>query len=125
MNNTVFQVGDELIVEKGREGMVNGRFWENTKKYWARGTNSKSRTTERRGTHKVFKSKQREILKAEKAKIKNNMNELIKAFEKMKIKNNNNSENNGKMEEETKGGARRTRRRKIVKKHGKTRGHRK
>lgn len=80
MSNSVFQVGDELIVEKGREGMVNGSQWTNTKKYWARGTNSKSRTTATRGTHKVFKSRAKEIKKAqikqEKERLKAEMNIL-------------------------------------------------
>ena len=80
MNNSVFQVDDELIVEKGREGMVNGSQWTNTGKYWARGTNSKSRTTATRGTHKVFKSRAKEIrraqLKQQKEMLKAEMNSL-------------------------------------------------
>lgn len=80
MNNSVFQVGDELIVEKGKEGMVNGSQWANTGKYWARGTNSKSRTTAARGTHKVFKSRAKEIrramLKQQKEMLKAEMNSL-------------------------------------------------
>ncbi len=80
MNNSTFQVGDELIVEKGREGMVNGSQWTNTGKYWARGTNSKSRTSSARGTHKVFKSRAKEIkkaqLKQQKEKLKAEMNSM-------------------------------------------------
>lgn len=76
MSNAVFQVNDELIVEKGREGMVNGRYWANTGKYWARGTNSKSRTSASRGTHKVFKSKAPELAKDEKKRMKEEVNAL-------------------------------------------------
>jgi len=76
MNNSVFQVNDELIVEKGRAGMVNGRHWANTGKYWARGTNAKSRTSASRGTHKVFKSRAPELAKAEKERMKAEVNAL-------------------------------------------------
>ena len=76
MSNQVFQVGDELIVEKGKEGMVNGRYWANTGKYWARGTNASSRTSASRGTHKVFKSKAPELAKAEKVRMKGEVNAL-------------------------------------------------
>ena len=80
MNNSVFQVNDELIVEKGREGMVNGRLWENTGRFWTRGTNTKSRTSASRGTHKVFRSRAKEIRRAElaaaRAAIKQQMNLL-------------------------------------------------
>lgn len=80
MNNSVFQLGDELIVEKGREGMVNGAHWQNTGKYWARGTNYKSRTSSTRGTHKVFKSRAKEIrklqLKEAQPKLKAEINSI-------------------------------------------------
>jgi hypothetical protein len=76
MSNSVFQVNDELIVEKDRAGMVNGRYWANTGRYWARGTNAKSRTTERRGTHKVFKSRAPELARGEKERMKAEVNAL-------------------------------------------------
>ena len=76
MSNAVFQVDDELIVEKGREGMVNARYWANTGRFWARGTNSKSRTSSSRGTHRVFKSKAPELAKAEKARLAAEVNAL-------------------------------------------------
>ena len=80
MNNSVFQVGDELIIEKGREGIVNDAQWANTGKYWARGTNSKSRTSATRGTHKVFKSRAKQIRRAElaaqRASVKRHINEI-------------------------------------------------
>jgi hypothetical protein len=76
MNNSAFQVNDELIVEKGREGMVNARYWANTGRFWARGTNTKSRTSASRGTHKVFKSKAPELAKAEKGRMKGEVNAL-------------------------------------------------
>jgi hypothetical protein len=68
MNNNVIPVNDELLVIKGKEGLVNISQWQNTGKYWARGTNTKSRTTLTRGTHKVFKSRAKEIRKAHLAK---------------------------------------------------------
>jgi hypothetical protein len=80
MNNSVFQLGDELVVEKGREGMVNGSYWQDTGRYWARGTNYKSRTSSTRGTHKVFKSRAKEIrksqLKEQKPKLKAEINTI-------------------------------------------------
>jgi hypothetical protein len=76
MSNAAFQVDDELIVEKGREGMVNARYWANTGRFWARGTNAKSRTSSSRGTHRVFKSKAPELAKAEKARLAAEVNAL-------------------------------------------------
>jgi len=80
MNNNAIPVNDELLVIKGKEGLVNMSQWQNTGKYWARGTNTKSRTTSARGTHKVFKSKAKEIrkaqLKQQKEMLKAEMNSL-------------------------------------------------
>lgn len=78
--NSNFEVSDERFVKKGREGIVNGSQWKNTGKYWMKGTNSKSRTTSSRGTHKVFKSRANEIKKAhskeQKEKLKAEINTL-------------------------------------------------
>lgn len=90
MNNSAFHVGDELIVDKTRAnilGSINASQWANTGKYWARGTNSKSRTTAARGTHKVFKSRAKEIrrleLAAAKASAKQQLNVLGSQLNKM------------------------------------------
>jgi hypothetical protein len=74
-NNSNFIKGDERFVKKGREGNVNGSQWRNTKQYWARGTNSKSRTSSGRGTHKVFKSRANEIKKAHSKEQKEKLKE--------------------------------------------------
>lgn len=99
MNNSVFQVGDELIVEKGKEGMVNRSQWNNTGKYWTRGSNTKSRTTERRGTHKVFKSRAKQIRRAElaaqRASVKQRVNEISAQISAMALGARGSSPNGG------------------------------
>lgn len=76
MSSNDFYVNDERIVHRDRVGAVNGRHWANTGKYWAVGTNVKSRTSASRGTHKVFKSRAPELAKAEKERMKAEVNAL-------------------------------------------------
>jgi hypothetical protein len=86
------QDGEELFVVKGKEDTVNGSQWQNTGQYWAvplnaKGnprpptpSNYKTRTSSSRGTHRVFKSRAKEIKKAQlaaaKVAIKQQMNLL-------------------------------------------------
>ena len=76
MSTNDFYINDERIVHRDRVGAVNGRHWANTGKYWALGTNVKSRTSASRGTHKVFKSRAPELAKAEKERMKAEVNAL-------------------------------------------------
>jgi hypothetical protein len=107
-NNSVFQIGDELIVDKTRAnilGSINTSQWKNTGRYWARGTEPTKRTTMTRGTHKVFETREKEIKKAKakaerdahKAKV-NGMQHQLASFglipnpsERMRIRNSNGS----------------------------------
>lgn len=78
MSSNGFEVTEngELLVRSGLEGRVNGRYWANTGRYWREGTNKRSRTTASRGTHKVFKSKAPELARAEKERMKAEVNAL-------------------------------------------------
>jgi hypothetical protein len=76
MSTNDFYVNDERIVHRDRVGAVNGRHWANTGKYWALGTNVKSRTSASRGTHKVFKSRAPELAKVKKERMKAEVNAL-------------------------------------------------
>ncbi len=52
----IFESNGQLFVRKNLEN-PNMTRWENIQEYWAEGSNTKKRTTSRRGTHKVYRDK--------------------------------------------------------------------
>jgi hypothetical protein len=59
----MFEQDEFLFVRKNLQN-PNASRWENTTQFWSEGTPAKSRTTSRRGTHKVYKDKLPAIKKA-------------------------------------------------------------
>ncbi len=81
-NRNRFLYNDYLFVKNDKP--INHRIWENTGTYWAEKTNIGHRTTKKRGTHKVYKSKLLSLIKEEERMkrlyLKNEINKLSNRF---------------------------------------------